>query len=229
MKNTHGSNEKIAGHPRKRKKEFFFKRNLVRTYNIYFIIVVFVLTITFFAPYSGSSNELERIMATQFYIIGGFGLCIPLRMGLDLVKHGELRTKYESKDLNGLFQTFVYFGIAFGLHALFYTPIFLFKLPLSVFGPEITLTMSVMVAIGEELFFSYFLLGIFAPWFKWYSIPIISGIFVLYHFYVYQSLIALLYVGIMRTVYSFVYLLSRRLSSVTLAHVLNNFLVTLRM
>ncbi|NVM28292.1 MAG: CPBP family intramembrane metalloprotease [Candidatus Helarchaeota archaeon] len=210
------------------------------------MIMVAILILFFVAVFanlgfiSTTATFAERILAYQYLGIAALGTAglairgtfqrLSVRRGNDAIEAVPLAapTIYESKNPSSIFQSLFYFGVAFIVQAVMCFVVM--SLPLSFYGfwSVQMLVISVIGAVGEELFFSYFLTGVLVQKIKWMVIPATSIIFVWYHFLVYQTLTALLYVGIMRVVYSTVYLFSRRLSSVTLAHVLNNLIVGLR-
>jgi len=226
------------------KKRPFFKRPydiFVRTDkwdSVFFVIIAaFIILVCYFAPYVQSPVEGEQIMADKYgWILGIAAISTCARFMFDrtpvqqggFTSHGKTDTIYESRDPKGLLSTFIYTGIAFGFHAIL--SLWILQYPLSIFEqPPQMMIMTVTVAVTEELLFSYCLTGLFAPRIGWLVVPLVTCLFVGYHLYVYQaSISALLYVGVMRVVYSTVYVLSRRISSVMLAHILNNLCVGLR-
>jgi len=206
---------------------------------MYVALIAFFIAVFQNITYIGSPVESERIIATQYLAIAALGSAglamrsiydhIPVRDNLGhIIANSITETVHEAKNIGTYLKSLVYFAIAFGVQVLMSFVIML--LPLSIFSLKTQMiVMGVIGAVGEELFFSYFVTGLLVRKLKWATIPVVSIIFVWYHFAVYQSLSALLYVGVMRLIYSTVYIYSRRLSSVTLAHVLNNLLVGLRM
>lgn len=216
-----------------RRPERIFKRRDKIDVVFFILFILFVIAVLLPAPL-----EAEQIIASKFQwialiaCISAFGRrffdTVPVEHN-DILQEGRTKTVYESKDPHGLYITAICFVIAFGIHALLYFFILqLFPLSFFEFNTQM-LTMTVTVAFSEELLFSYCLTGLLAPRIGWFVVPGITCIFVIFHLYVYAGCVAaLVYVLIMRATYSFVYLLSRRISSVMLAHMLNNFLVGLR-
>ncbi len=205
----------------------------------YLILIAFFVAVFQNVTYIGSPNEAERILATQYLAIAALGTAglgmraiydhLPVRDARGtIVQIGLTETIYETKNWSSLGKTGYYFALAFGVQMIM--SFLIMSLPLSIFEGINTqmLVLGTIAAVGEELFFSYFLTGLLIRTIKWGVIPLVSLIFVWYHFVVYQTLTHLLMVGVMRLVYATVYLFSRRLSSVTLAHILNNFLVSIR-
>ena len=205
----------------------------------YAVLVIFFLAVFKNITLLNSSVEAERIIATQYLAIASLGTAglvmraiydhIPIRNKEGhILGVGITTTVHETRNASSLLQSAFYFAIAFGAQGLMSFVIMAF--PLSAFSaPQINMMiMGVIGAVGEEIFFSYFATGLLFRQIRWLALPLVSIVFVAYHFMVYQTLSALIFVGIMRLVYSTVYILSRRLSSVMLAHVLNNLLVGLR-
>ncbi|MBW1931589.1 MAG: carboxypeptidase regulatory-like domain-containing protein [Candidatus Helarchaeota archaeon] len=202
-------------------------------------LFLFFLAVFFNITLLGSPLEADRILATQYLAIAALGSAgLVMRAIYDhiqlrdaegkIIGVGITSTVQDVKNPRSLLESVVYFCIAFSAQISITFGVML--IPLSFFQPNVNLMiMGIIGAVGEELFFSYFATGLAFRYIRWLAIPLVSIVFVFYHFVVYQSLTALIYVGIMRMVYATVYIFSRRLSSVTLAHVLNNILAGLRM
>ena len=221
------------------KQSFFAKTDKFEVIT-YLMIILFFIATFMNVTFLGSAIEKERLLATEFLAVSWLGGCglvtralfdyMPVRsFEGQIIKKGLTSTEYETKNVGGLFSAFGYFGIAFGIQMII--SFFVIKAPLAIFDLKMqVLVMGIICAVGEELFFSYGLTGLLAQKVKWFAIPITTIIFVYYHTVVYvetANFTALIFVAIMRVVYSTVYLFSRRLSSVALAHVLNNILAGL--
>jgi membrane protease YdiL (CAAX protease family) len=229
--------ERVAWHGPK--EETLWNKSDIFEVLMYLIMIIFFIAVFQNVTYLGSTVEAERIIATQYLAIAALGTAglamraifdrVPIRNPAgEIIAVGYTETVYESKNITGIGRSLFYFALAFGVQAIM--SFVIMALPLSVFEPSLQLiVLGIIAAVGEELFFSYFVTGLLVHKLKWACIPVVSMVFVWYHFVVYQTLTALLMVGVMRLVYSTVYIFSRRLSSVTLAHVMNNLLVGLRM
>ncbi|MHA1360159.1 MAG: CPBP family intramembrane glutamic endopeptidase [Candidatus Helarchaeota archaeon] len=208
-------------------------------YLTYAILIVFFICVFQNITFIGSSDLSERILATQYLAIAALGSAglvmraiydqVPIRSADgQIIAIGYTKTVHE-KGLKTVGNSIFYFAIAFGVQTVM--SFVIMSIPLSVYG-EVSIqyiVMGVISAVGEEMFFSYFATGLLLTRLKWGAIPVVSLVFVWYHWAVYQTITALLLVGVMRIVYSIVYLFSRRLSSVMLAHVLHNFLAGIRL
>jgi membrane protease YdiL (CAAX protease family) len=121
-------------------------------------------------------------------------------------------------------ESFFYFAIAFGINSL--VSFLIFRYAMTIFTiTSSQIAFAVITGVAEELLFSYGFQRVFEPYVKTLVVPLTVGLFVIYHVFVYQQdFWALVYVAIGRLVYSIIYLYSRRISSVMLAHVANNIL-----
>ncbi|MHA1265089.1 MAG: CPBP family intramembrane glutamic endopeptidase [Candidatus Helarchaeota archaeon] len=231
----------VVSEPEEVRKSLFAKPDRFEII-MYLILLLFFIATFMNVQYLGSAVESERRVAVQYLAIAGLGAAgLSMRAVFDHIpvvdiennvkKGGLTSTEYETKNLNGLGSSLSYFGIAFFVQIII--SFVALNAPLALFTMTAQLlVMGIICAVGEEIFFSYCLTGLLAQQLKWLAIPITTAIFVMYHTVVYVEtahFTALLYVAIMRIVYSTVYLLSRRLSSVTLAHLLNNVLAGLIM
>jgi membrane protease YdiL (CAAX protease family) len=218
-------------------------------YLTYAILILFFICVFQNITYIGSPDSAQRILAMQYLAIAALGSAglvmraiydnVPIRRRIrkgqgdepdqyKIVAIGFTKTVHE-RGLKTLGTSVFYWGLAFGVQMVM--SFLIMSLPLSFYG-ELSIqhmVMGVIAAVGEEMFFSYFATGLLLTKLKWLAIPAVSLVFVWYHWAVYQTITALLLVGVMRVVYSTVYLFSRRLSSVMLAHVLHNIMAGIRL
>ena len=233
------TNAPFESEPEFTKKSFFSKSDSFEIIT-YLIIILFFIATFMNVTFLGSAIEKERLLATEFLAVSWLGGCglvmralfdyMPVRnIEGQIIRRGLTSTEYETKNIGGLGSAFMWFGVAFGVQIII--SFFALKAPLAIFDLKMQiLVMGIICAVGEELFFSYCLTGLLAQKIKWLAIPVTTIIFVYYHTVVYvetANFTALIFVAIMRVVYSTVYLFSRRVSSVALAHVINNVLAGL--
>lgn len=123
---------------------------------------------------------------------------------------------------NSIIETFIGFGIAFGLNSV--VSFLIFRYAMSIFNLTLSqISFAVITSVSEELLFSYGFQRVFEPYLQWLAVPLGVGLFVIYHQIVYAGEItALIYVAAGRLIYASIYLWNRRVSSVILAHMANN-------
>lgn len=117
-----------------------------------------------------------------------------------------------------------------GLHLLLmfvinsFISVFFFGTALSFFNLSYNqYVVSIIVAVGEELLFTWGFETFFLPHIDGLTIPLVVFLFGVYHLSVYGGeLSKLLFTAIARGVYSIDYVYGRRISSCCLAHILNN-------
>lgn len=124
----------------------------------------------------------------------------------------------------GIVYTFVGFVIALAGNVVISLILGSFRLSFLDMTMEL-FVVSVISSVSEELFFSYGLESVTLSLVNFLSFPIVCGVFLFYHLVVYSTFITgLFYILLSRIVYSIVYFVTRRFSSVTLAHLMNNML-----
>jgi len=217
-----------------------WKRPDVMEWLTWAIIVTFFICVFYNITYLSSADHYTFQLATIYLGIaslGGIGLAvrtafniIPVRNAQGKILQVGIAKSVHEAGLRSIGRSLGWAGLAFGVQSIL--SFIIMRLPLSIYGGLSVqhVVMGIMAAVGEELFFSYFATGVMLNTkLKWGTIPIVSLTFAWYHWQVYQTITALLLVLVMRLVYSIIYLFSRRLSSVMLAHVMHNILANVRL
>jgi len=153
-----------------------------------------------------------------------------IKIGKNIIHETLTETVYErlgKKSFTGMLWSLFWFAVNFGVSSVL--SYFIFGIGfnaniLGVWGEKFTSAM--LSSVSEELFFTFALLPILCSELGVLGVPINVLIFVAYHGIVYHQFTQLLYIGIIRTVYSVTYLFHRRLTPSILAHFLNNVLVS---
>ncbi|MHA1890284.1 MAG: CPBP family intramembrane glutamic endopeptidase [Promethearchaeota archaeon] len=229
-------------------KESFWRRPDRLDVITYFMIVLYFIAIfqnitLLSSPIAADQKIALQAMAIALLGVGG----IALKTLFDVSKVSSSENQ-ESKDLmdletltttiyenpfsknglKGLMNTGIFFAIAFILQVVLTNLVFSFPLSELGFIQGSDFIFAVISSTSEELFFTLGLTAALSSHFKWLSIPILGGVFTYYHAVVYQNVNALIFVLVMRLVYTTLYLVSRRVSVPLLAHFFNNLIVAIR-
>jgi membrane protease YdiL (CAAX protease family) len=200
----------------------------------YFLLLIFFIAIFQNVTYLSSGvAELREFAIRNLAVatLGGAGLGLKALFDNATMKRDKVEykiflthTEYETTTWRSVLYTFIWFAVAFV--GQFLMSLFLNLItPLSIFEQR-ELTFAIIGSVAEEIFFALAIQSVLMARLKVVAIPIVIFVFGWYHLAVYQSFELLLYVALLRLIYTIVYLVSRRFSSVALAHLVNNILAS---
>jgi membrane protease YdiL (CAAX protease family) len=209
---------------------FWMKPDLIDIISFFLIIIFFIAIFQNITYLSSGEAELQNFALRNMAVVALAATGVALKALFDkaaITKDGVeyaifiTKTQYEQVTWKSLLYTFLWFGVAF-IGQFVASAIFRAISPLSIFEKE--LSFAIIGSVAEELFFSLAIQSALTSRIKFLSVPVVVFVFGWYHIVVYALTPLILYVILVRVVYSVVYLFSRRFSSVALAHLLNNIL-----
>jgi hypothetical protein len=209
------------------------------------MMIIFGISVFYTITFIGSADAnlqqkgwINVILAVMF----GFGLtlksfCDKLQL-TETIKKGDTtiiilldetvtRSRFETPSARGIGTTLFGFGICIGTQLGI--SVFLRGVPLSIYDLTIDkITFAMVSAVSEEMFFLAFQ-DVTGSIIKWGSLPLVIGMFGLYHGVTYSGMIlSIVYVIIGRTIYALMYSWLKRPSMTMMAHLLGNIITLIQ-
>lgn len=196
----------------------------------FFLITIFFIAIFQNVTFLSSADLALREFAIRNLAVaslGASGLALKALFDNATIRKDNERfflfvtsTDYDQTTVSSVLFTFLWFAVAFA--GQFIASLVFGLFTLSAFAQE-ELVFAIIGSVSEELFFSLALQSVLTSRLKIVGIPIVIIIFAWYHAVIYSAT-TLIYILIVRSIYSIVYFVSRRFSAVTIAHLINNML-----